>query len=164
MLGGLTQQYRDMYAGAIEAAKEHIFFRPLNPGNQDILVSGTVRRNSANHLRLEPQGQHLACFAGGTVGIAAKIFGRLDEMDVARKLVDGCIWAYESMPTGIMPESFHVVPCARADECQWSHDKWLSGVANRQSLASSEGSEAYIRTHNLAPGFTEIEDPRYLLR
>ena len=54
------------------------------------------------------------------VGITAKIFERLDDLVIARKLVDGCIWAYELMLTGIMLESFSVVPYPDPDDCAWS--------------------------------------------
>ena len=171
LLGGLVSQYRKLYIGAIEAAKKYLFFRPLNLENQDILLSGTVKKNAANFLNLQPEGQHLACFTGGMVGIAAKIFERPDDLAIARKLVDGCIWAYESMPTGIMPESFSVVPCPDPDDCAWSRERWYDGVMHEQQRRWVETADEkavharkIIEEDKLAPGFTGITDRRFLLR
>jgi len=166
-----VSQYRKLYIGAIEAAKKYLFFRPLNPENQDILLSGTVKKSAADFPNLQPEGQHLACFTGGMVGIAAKIFERPDDLAIARKLVDGCIWAYESMPTGIMPESFSVVPCPDPDDCAWSHERWYDGVMHEQQRRWVETADEkvaharrIIEEDKLAPGFTGITDRRFLLR
>lgn len=171
LLGGLVSQYRKLYIGAIEAAKKYLFFRPLNPENQDILLSGTVKKGVADFLDLQPEGQHLACFTGGMVGIAAKIFERPDDLAIARKLVNGCIWAYESMPTGIMPESFSVVPCPDPDDCAWSYERWYDGVMHEQQRRWVETADEkvaharrIIEEDKLAPGFTGITDRRFLLR
>jgi mannosyl-oligosaccharide alpha-1,2-mannosidase len=53
------------------------------------------------------------------MGIAAKIFGREGDLEVAKKLVDGCMWAYDSMPSGIMPEVFSMVACGDTKSCPW---------------------------------------------
>jgi mannosyl-oligosaccharide alpha-1,2-mannosidase len=52
----------------IEPAKKHVFFRPLNKDNLDILISGNARARGDGY-ELEPQSQHLGCFVGGIVGI-----------------------------------------------------------------------------------------------
>ena len=105
------------------------------------------------------------------VGIAAKIFERPDDLAIARKLVDGCIWAYESMPTGIMPESFSVVPCPDPDDCAWSRERWYDGVMHEQQRRWVETADEkavharkIIEEDKLAPGFTGITDRRFLLR
>ncbi|KAK4986897.1 hypothetical protein LTR50_005028 [Elasticomyces elasticus] len=171
LLGGRTDQNRRMYAGALTAAKQHIFYRPMNPNNKQILLAGTTQRNSANNIRLDPEGQHLACFAGGMVALAARVFDRPEDMETARQLVDGCIWAYESMPTGIMPESFHTVACTDHRDCEWDEMAWFKGVAEKQQhvlggpkLAWEDVAQKYIKEMSLAPGFTDIGDRRYILR
>jgi len=155
-----------MYELAIETAKKHLFFRPLNPANQDLLLSGTAKKNAAGLIKLDPEGQHLACFTGGMVALAAKIFNRPHDIDVARQLVDGCIWAYESMPSGIMPETFHAVPCQGQTDCVWSKDAWYNAIADSRNFVrgSIERIEEHIRDRRLPSGFVAIDDPRYLLR
>jgi hypothetical protein len=166
LLGGLVDQYRGLHERAIDVAKEHIFFRPLNPQNQDILLSGTARITAAGGIKTLPDGQHLACFTGGMVGIGAKIFNRTDDLDVARKLVDGCIWAYDSMPTGIMPETFTAVPCTGVEDCTWRVDKWNDAVksAGFGEYARQLDAADIIKEEGLAPGFARINDRRFLLR
>ncbi|KAI9876893.1 MAG: hypothetical protein M1830_005374 [Pleopsidium flavum] len=155
MLGGLKQQYRKLYEDSIDVAKKHVLYTPLNQGSRDILLPGNVRVMEGE-VKLDPQGQHLACFAGGMIGIAAKIFER-DDLEIARKLVDGCVWAYETMPTGIMPETFHTVPCLT--DCQWDDTKWHQGILYRQN--DPHGSALnYITDKRLQPGFTDIGDRR----
>ena len=159
MLGGLVPQYQKMHEHAIDVAKQHLFFRPMNPQNLDILISGTVVRPSASYTKLEPVGQHLSCFVGGMVGIGAKIFNRTTDLDIARKLVDGCIWAYDSMPTGIMPEIFGLIPCPSDTDCDWNVEKWHEAI-NPQP----EDLQKYIEEARLPEGFVDIEDRRYILR
>ncbi|KAI9841002.1 MAG: hypothetical protein M1837_001077 [Sclerophora amabilis] len=125
MLGGAVDQHRDMYVKAIEPCKEHIFFRPMLPDGIDVLLSGSVRAHPEEEVQLDPEGQHLACFTGAMVDLAAKIFDRPQDEDTARKLVDGCIWAYNSTATGIMPESFRAVPCESTSDCAWNETKWI---------------------------------------
>lgn len=79
--------------------------------DHDILVSGLVGSDGNAAPILEPSCQHLVCFAGGMVAIAAKIFECPNDLPIARKLVDGCIWACQSMPTGIMAEVSPFIPC-----------------------------------------------------
>ena len=167
LLNGLDPQYRNLYSNAIREAKQHLFFRPLNPQNADILVSGSARISGATgRTKLEPQGQHLACFTGGMVGLAAKIFNRTEELDVARKLVDGCIWAYDSMPTGIMPEQFTLIPCYGEEDCTWRTEKWNEAVksAGFDEYARQLDAADIIKEDGLPPGFARIVDRRFLLR
>ncbi|KAF1970753.1 class I alpha-mannosidase-like protein [Bimuria novae-zelandiae CBS 107.79] len=164
LLGGRQEQYRTLYERAIEAAKQHLFFRPLNIQNQDILISGNVRMSSLGMVKLDPEAQHLACFAGGMVAIAAKIFNRTDELNIARKLIDGCIWAYDSTPTNIMPETFHVVPCKDPNDCEWNTERWHRGVLDRHVVHSDRDPARIIDEDGLQPGMTKIGDKRFLLR
>jgi len=166
LLGGLSDQYRRLYEGAIEPAKKHLFFRPMVP-DQNILISGTVRTTkSLNMIKLDPEGQHLTCFAGGMVALGAKIFNRAADLDIARKLVDGCIWAYDSMPTGVMPETFRTIPCHGEEDCTWSTDRWHKAVEKAFSGDFPDGADVreIVSAKGLQPGFTGVNDPRFLLR
>ena len=181
LLGGLSNQSQKMYELAIEQAKKHTFFRPMIPTNASILVSGDASvSTSTGTVRLVHNGQHLGCFTGGMVGIGAKIFGRKEELDVAQKLVDGCIWAYDATsPTGIMPEVFELLPCPDGDdECAWDQryyeDELLKryhhlaateeeGESDSPTSRSSQISKILSST-GLSPGFLAYNDKRYILR
>jgi len=164
LLGGHSNQYRDLYEHSIDAAKENLFFRPLNPENQDILISGSARKSALGRVKLDPEGQHLACFTGGMVALGAQVFDRGDDLLTARKLVDGCIWASDATPTGIMPEMFHLVPCEDPDKCLWDTERWHAGVKAESGLGRLGDIPDIIREDGLQPGFTKIADKRFLLR
>jgi mannosyl-oligosaccharide alpha-1,2-mannosidase len=167
LLAGQDPQYKNLYANAMREAKQHLFFRPLNPQGKDILMAGSARISGASgRTKLDPVGQHLACFAGGMVGLGAKIWNRTEELDVARRLVEGCIWAYDSMPTGIMPEQFTLIPCQGEEDCKWDTEKWNRAVSSAGVDEFDRNMDAadIIKEDGLPPGFARINDRRYLLR
>jgi mannosyl-oligosaccharide alpha-1,2-mannosidase len=164
-----------MYSHAMHAIKTNILFKPMTETDKRVLLPGNVRAYGPTTIHLEPKGQHLACFAGGMVALGAKLFDRPEDIGVARDLVDGCIWAYESTPTGIMPETFHVIPCFGngTKACPWNQTKWGSEVMLRnshdeQELDLSVPYDERIRTKaqrlRLPTGFSAIGDRRFLLR
>jgi mannosyl-oligosaccharide alpha-1,2-mannosidase len=177
MLGGRTDQYRKMYDAALAAAKEVLFYRVLNPENKDILVPGTYRYRSKKKSDRIPSGQHLTCFAGGMVALASRIFSQPEDLETARQLVEGCLWSYESMPSGVGAETFTPAICApansslgfQAGECLWSEENWHRAILTHsnslgdvESLA--ERAQIVIDARKLAPGFVSVDDTRYLLR
>ncbi|MCJ1307348.1 hypothetical protein MMC25_000994 [Agyrium rufum] len=160
LLGGLSDQYRKLYEGAINTVRKYNLFRPMNKDNLDILVSTAVDiRKGA--VERDSQGQHLVCFVGGMMGIASKIFGLDDDLKTARKLTDGCIWAYEASPNGIMPETFNAVACN--DECMWDEKRWHQAILDRNP-ACGEDAEECVNLRRLPPGMIEVSDRRYILR
>ncbi len=170
------KQFRKMYEDTMEMVEKHIFFRPMTETGEDVLLSGNVVVDKKGNVSLDPQGQHLACFAGGMVAIGAKIFDRPDDLDVAKRLVAGCVWAYKAMPTGLMAETFHTVPChvgvheAEPSECEWSEPKWYDAIRNRHHLETSSDPPTqqelieFAKARRLTPGFSDIGDKRYILR
>lgn len=115
-----------MYLKTIAAVRKHMIYRPMLPDNRDILFSGSVSTygNAGNGVDDEPKlsadVEHLTCFVGGMVGLGAKIFGIEADLEIAKKLTDGCVWAYESTASGIMPEGAIVMPCEKVDNCVWN--------------------------------------------
>ncbi|KAL2829772.1 glycoside hydrolase [Aspergillus cavernicola] len=170
LLGARTQQYRRMYESAIKPIKERLLFRPMTKDGKDILFSGNINAASWSSQKIiEPQAEHLKCFLGGTVGIGAKVFNRSEELSIARKLTDGCIWAYDIMPTGIMPENLYLSPCEDMQDCQWDEQKWYRDVRSRPpkhaNIAETDAAaRVLIETLHIFPDVTEIADARYMLR
>jgi mannosyl-oligosaccharide alpha-1,2-mannosidase len=176
MLGGAMPQYRTMYEKFASAAEKHIFFRPMIPDtSRELLIAGTLRKTAydgAFAFRLDPEGQHLTCFLGGLYGIGSRIFDRPEDLVVAKKLVDGCVWAYESAPNGIAPEIFRAWPCQDANHCPWNETEYLKGVISHSPSVESAShprnsgglAKAYIDRNNLPKGFTAVGDTRYVLR
>ena len=177
MLGARTLQYKHMYEKALEAAKQYLFFRPMVPGSKDILFSGNAALNDDATHTLEAQGQHLGCFVAGMVGIGARIFWKPDDLDIAQRLVDGCIWAYETMPTGLMPETFHMLPChvgvdePKGNECNWDEGKYYTAIGEthgedkgNKNMSLIERGKYWAKMREIAPGMTAMGDNRYILR
>ena len=133
LLGGLESQYQSMYEMSVETTKKYLLFRPMIPEEKrDILFAGQV--STQGHLeddddvKLKAEGTHLTCFVGGMFAIGAKIFDRKGDLDLAKKLTDGCVWAYESTTTGIMPEHFLALPCASREKCPWNETAYWEAL------------------------------------
>ena len=177
LIGARTSQYKHMYLKALEAAKQYLFFRPLVPDNRNILFSGNTAVNDDGTHSHQAQGQHLGCFVAGMVGMGARIFWDQDDLDIAQRLVDGCIWAYETMPTGLMPETFHMLAChvgvddPKSKECEWDEDKYYTAISEvqgqdeaSQSMSTIEKGKYWAKLREIAPGMTVMGDNRYILR
>ena len=108
----------------------------------------------------------MVCFAGGMLALGGKLLGLSDHLDKGRKLVDGCIWTYQALPQGIMPESFHMIPCERSETCSWDDRTWKEGVLRKHGKSTDDLDEAdtIITNKRLPKGFSSIGDTRYILR
>jgi hypothetical protein len=175
-----------MYEGFIEVAKKHLFRRVLNQQNIPLVISGDVRireLSEESKIMTTARGQHLTCFTGGMVGIAARIFGRHDELDLAAELTDTCVWSYNTSVTGIGPEVFTVAPCGSVEDsqtgeqCSYSDEKWRLAIRNywrpapkgveeteEEQREAAERVDALIKERRLTPGLVEVTDRKYILR
>ena len=146
LLGGLEEKYRTMYEKFADVTTENLLFRPMIPDEKRFILHAGLAKvdNRKSPLRLTPEGTHLTCFAGGMYAVGAKIFGREGDMDIAKKLTDGCVWAYESTTTGIMPESYEVIQCPDPINCPWNETLWhdnldpYSHVRDQQRLQQQQ--------------------------
>ncbi|KAK4550504.1 hypothetical protein LTR36_000083 [Oleoguttula mirabilis] len=162
LLGGVEPVYRKLYDGSMATAIKYNLWRPMTPDNADILMSGHVRATDQQQAKLDPQGQHLACFTGGMFALGGKLFNQPAHVEIGKKLTDGCIWTYHALPLGIMPEVFNMVPCESRLSCQWDENKWRGEVKDRNT--DSNDIDHLIASHRLPKGFTQITDTRYILR
>ena len=129
LLGGLEPKYQSMYEMAADVSKERLIYRPMIPDEErSILQAGVLKTSGKEKPEDEPnfraEGTHLTCFVGGMFAVGAKIFERNEDMDIARKLTDGCIWAYEATNTGIMPENYMSIACKNSENCPWNETLW----------------------------------------
>jgi mannosyl-oligosaccharide alpha-1,2-mannosidase len=159
LLGDQVPQYREMYAHSIEAAAQRLFYRPLTPENEDILVSGTVRSSG-----LETSAQHLSCFAGGMLALGGRLTGNDSHVDLGSKLTHGCIWLYKSGPRGLLPEACTLTSCTDSESCDWTKDINIWHDALRYRYGSSQPVEDIIADNRLPPGWVYIQGPYYILR
>jgi mannosyl-oligosaccharide alpha-1,2-mannosidase len=170
LVGGLLPMYRDMYEASMDTAIRHNLFRPMLPDEKDVLISGFVavtEEDGKDVIRLRPDGQHLVCFAGGMLALGGRLIRNQTHVEKGEKLMDGCVWTYQAIPMGIMPESFHMFPCESADHCPWDEDKWRKAVLSKAGLKTdmdAKEADEIIKNKRIPKGFVEIGDPRYVLR
>lgn len=164
LLGGNVPVYRKLYEDSMKAAIKHLFFQPLTPSNESILMSGDARTNEEGTMTtLQPKMQHLTCFVGGMFGLGGRLFSNEEHVEIGRKFTDGCIWAYKATSVGVMPEIAHYLTCT--DDCHWDRSKWTATLL-RDYLPKAEtpSIEKIIAEKNLPEGYTNIDDARYILR
>jgi mannosyl-oligosaccharide alpha-1,2-mannosidase len=171
LLGGLEPIYEKLYTWAAIKIDEHMLFRAAIPDEtvgEQLLFCGDIQTDGRN-VQLHPDLQHLTCFVGGMFGLAGRLFEDKHHVEVGEKLTLGCIYAYEAMPSGIMPENFAMIPCASRTECPWDEAAWqdkkdqVCGIDS--DLDSPDfGTQQAGSACNMIPGFASIRDPRYLLR
>lgn len=164
LLGGLVPTYQKLYEQSMTASIQHLLFRPMTPTGADILFGGDARAHP-NGIVQEPRAQHLTCFAGGMFALGGRLLSKPEHVEIGRKLTDGCVWAYQNGPRGVMPEIAHFVPCPSRDLCAWDAAKYDAAVLERAGLtpANSNINDLIIQKR-LPLGFTEIDDRRYILR
>lgn len=175
VLKGLSSQCKTLYLNAVIAIQQFILFKPLTPKNEDIVLTGTMRESGSSNFELDPQMQHLSCFAGGMVALAAKIFDRPGDLKLAAQLTNGCLWAGKSTPSGLMPELFHAVPCPGGleNDCVWDEEAWADDMIRRNTNDERSG-ERQLPKHEriklkeeslrLPRGISAIANRQYLLR
>ena len=136
LLGGLEDKYRTMYEMAADTITKELLYRTMIPDEDRSILHPGLRIVATRPLDVskvpdqskprtfKPEGTHLGCFAGGMYAVGAKIFSREGDLKIAKELTDGCVWAYESTTTGIMPESYLALQCADKTSCPWNETYW----------------------------------------
>ena len=69
-----------------------------------------------------------ACFTGGMLALGAQALSLQEDLEIGRKLTDGCVTLYDIMPSGVMPEYLDLMPCKDAKNCTWDEEKWLEAL------------------------------------
>ena len=158
LLGGLEPKYETMSRLMLEAANSTFFFRPMLPKEDDLLMIGSASVDDGVS-KLFPESEHLGCFVGGMYALAGRLFRRPDWTDdLGAKLTKGCVYAYKTMPTGIMPERYNMAPCKSRTSCPWN-EKVFEETKKKHAEWAGQAPTAH-----LPKGWTTAKDPRYLLR
>lgn len=90
--------------------------------------------------------------------MGAKIFDLEGDLEIAKKLTDGCVWAYEATTSGIMPERFTSLACESVTSCPWNEtayylaldpagpqrDKNVKDYLATKALRDAEGEAARL--------------------
>lgn len=170
LLEGRNPQPRRMYESFVGPAILKLLFRPMTMGEDDILIAGHIDL-FPDHEYFAATLDHLQCFSGGMFALASKVFNRPQDLVIGEKLTKGCVWAYKSTASGVMPEIMTAIPCLskKTGECAWNDDIWYAhvlGLGSLNDLGEKErgDAKAKISALGLAPGFASAGDPSYLLR
>ncbi|KAJ4314600.1 hypothetical protein N0V94_006376 [Neodidymelliopsis sp. IMI 364377] len=150
-----SEKYEIMSRNFMDTAVDNLFFKPMIPGDEDILISGNCDVLDEGP-RLDPESEHLSCFIGGLFALGGRLFSNNKYLDIGAKLARGCAYAYKSFPTGIMPERYNMALCPGTDHkkgCAWDESAFAAEAANRPQYKP-----------DLPKGFTTAKDPRYILR
>lgn len=130
LLRGRSKQFESMYKMSANAIRDQLLFRPMiKDQRRKILFASSHKMNpkaktEAKRDVVTYEVTHLSCFVGGMFGLGAKLFGIETDLQLAKQLTDGCVWAYESMPTGVMAEWASIVPCPDLTVCSWNQTRW----------------------------------------
>jgi mannosyl-oligosaccharide alpha-1,2-mannosidase len=158
LLGG-NAQYERMYIKSADAAADALLYRPRVPGDPDILLAGNVYISTINlKQRFEPESSHLACFTGGMYAMGAKTFGKAEHFEIGRKLTDGCVWAYSSMKSGIMPEGFMALPCEDRSSCSYDQEAWITALEPSEELVAVANRNR-MNSHMIHPATGGLKKP-----
>ncbi|KAI0838448.1 glycoside hydrolase family 47 protein [Hypoxylon sp. FL0890] len=172
LLGGLEPKYKTLHTKTVAAVKKWLLYRPMVPDDRDILFSAKINTqgNPDIDASIEWEVTHLTCFIGGMFGMGGKIFEVPEDVEIGKRLTDGCVWAYESTASGIMPEGATVVPCKDVNNCQWNetlYSQWLDPLYETriEQMADYEkrhkewkmekAQKASMREHSNLGGSTE---------
>lgn len=155
LLGGLEPKYQSMYEKAMDATIDKLLFRPMTPNNDDILFTGEYMAYSEpNNLgqmgKLKPEAAHLSCFAGGMFAMGSKIFGRKNDLDIGAKLTEGCVWAYASTNSGIMPESAILSVCEDKTDCTWNQTRYWDELDPYRSTREKSRQKQEVKGVDMA--------------
>ena len=107
-----------MSTGFLEGARA-LLFKPMTPDDRQILLPSSGRVTTDGNIILDEEAEHLGCFLGGIYAVSGKLFSNKDYIDIGAKLTLGCVYGYESFPTGMMPERINMVACQSPDNCTW---------------------------------------------
>ena len=140
LLGGLESKYQKLYEDAVDGINNWLLFKPMSDDDWETLFTAKVSTNSRENDDLQPQFEitHLTCFIGGMYALGGKIFERELDVELAKQLTDGCVWAYQSFPSGLMPESSRVVPCPTLEKCDFNETFWWDVLDTSRAYREKE--------------------------
>jgi mannosyl-oligosaccharide alpha-1,2-mannosidase len=153
LIGGATDQFAEMYADAVDKAQEVLYADlPFYEGRGMMTISGRHHPGRGLGYDLE----HLSCFAGGMLGLGAKLLDRPADLDVGQAFTRTCYHLGASTPSGLQPE---IVNFLRPDLPEGSFYENITAVVE-------DGEDEYITVNKLkgTPQGTSGADGRYLGR
>lgn len=72
------------------------------------------------------------------LALGARALNREADLEIGAKLTDGCVWAYASFESGIMPESFRTAYCQDADNCKFNETHYYEQLVPKYRLPKTD--------------------------
>ncbi|KAG5356211.1 Endoplasmic reticulum mannosyl-oligosaccharide 1,2-alpha-mannosidase [Yarrowia sp. B02] len=118
LLGGADDTYKNMYIQSAEQGAKMLLYKPNTSSSEEILFSGDLHINPRDtaDMVFSPTMAHLSCFLGGMYALGGKVLERPKDVEIGKRLAQGCVWAYGATGTGVMPEDLSVNPCGDSGE------------------------------------------------
>ncbi|KAL1928700.1 hypothetical protein VTP01DRAFT_2486 [Rhizomucor pusillus] len=167
---GKIPQYGRLYIESIDSMKQHML-RQL-PGSDMLFLPPFDTKHKQLYARMD----HLTCFAAGMLGMGAKIFDRPDDMQVAKGLLETCVYMYRSTSTGLAPEAWHLPSQAvpynpltykrTEEELLSAHDWWYNNAAEVPMYEEKDifESPSELKPPVARPPGLRARESQYLLR
>ncbi|RHZ47128.1 hypothetical protein Glove_590g23 [Diversispora epigaea] len=141
------EQYRNMYIESIEGMYKYLIKPSPIKERPDLLFLGELQYYDSFIGKMG----HLSCFAPGMLAIGSKVFDRPEDLEIAKKLVETCYWAYGITKTGIAAEElwFKII------------EKYDYGEEENEIEGQEEGKNKF---NGLPNGIEQLMPTYYILR
>ncbi|ODV59359.1 glycoside hydrolase family 47 protein, partial [Ascoidea rubescens DSM 1968] len=131
LLNGSMKEYLMLYEKSIEKVKRYMLFKAKLPSiknygsddlnTDDVLFSGEINeiissKDGSNSYFIMNKIEHLSCFAGGMFALSSRIRDNKEDLEIAKKITNGCYKIYELM--GLMPENLNIDSCDDIDSIE----------------------------------------------
>jgi len=78
------------------------------------------------------------------LALGARALEREADLEIAAKLTDGCVWAYASFESGIMPESFKTAYCKDAAKCKFDATEYYEQLVPKYRRIDKPAADPYL--------------------
>ncbi|KAG1053345.1 hypothetical protein G6F43_004572 [Rhizopus delemar] len=170
---GKIPQYGRMYLDSIRSMKQHML-RQI-PGYDMLLLPpyDTFRQKAENSM------DHLTCFVPGMLAMGSKTFNEPEDMDIAKGLLETCVFMYRTTKTGLSPENWYISEIERYNpitynktraELERARDWWYDdGEIPTVQKTKNKPTTEYDINYKLPPVRSRppslfFGDERYILR
>ncbi|KAI7936935.1 hypothetical protein MJO28_015834 [Puccinia striiformis f. sp. tritici] len=157
LLRGTNSQYSRMYNSAIKSARKYLvktFNLEANGGKNLTVIGDSISGGFV------PSLDHLTCFSGAMIGLGARLLSSEQDLDLALRHADACVWAYESTKTGLGPEEASIL--TTDDSAQWQPVVYKGKI--HRELKPAYRSGASIHNPNYLGRPETIESLFYMWR
>lgn len=87
------------------------------------------------------------------LALGARALGREADLEIGAKLTDGCVWAYASFKSGIMPESFDTAFCKDPNNCKFSATEYYEQLVPIYRRPGSTRREPHQHAKRTVPDY-----------